>query len=132
MVRKYFLICLFLFVNSNLFSQTNNFFIGKVFDSVTREPLPFTTIILKESGLGVFSNADGSFKISCNPDFKYDSLIITYIGYKRTAIAVKNLEQNSVRKIYLKPAIIQLAEVVVIAKHKKLLPVTVVRRAKYQ
>jgi len=120
---------LFLMLSFNLFAQTNNFLIGKVVDSVTLEPLPFSTIVLKDNNLGVFSNADGSFKISSNPNFQSDSLIITFIGYQRTAIHVKNLNENSIRKIYLKPINIQLADVEVVAKRKKITSATIVRRA---
>lgn len=120
---------LLLFLSTNLFAQSDNFLIGKIIDSVTKEPLPFATIVLKKNSLGVFSNADGSFKISNNPNFQSDSLIITFIGYKRTAIAVKSMEENSVRKIYLKPSPIQLAEIEIVARHKKLNSETVVRRA---
>jgi len=116
-------------IGSVLHAQSNNSLIGKVVDCVTLDPLPFTTVLLKENKLGVYANADGSFKISSNPVFQSDSLIITFIGYKRTAIAVKNLKENSVKTICLKPVSIQLAEIKVVAKQKKLNSETVVRRA---
>jgi len=129
MARKFLLISLLFFLSSNLLAQSDNFLVGKVFDAVTKEPLPFATIVLKKNCLGVFSNADGSFKISNNPDFQTDSLIITFIGYQRTAIAIRSMEENSIRKIYLKPSTIQLAEIEIVARHKKLNSKTIVRRA---
>lgn len=100
MKRNLFLICLFCLVNSiPAFTQSTDFLDGKVINSATLEPLPFATIVVKDKNLGVFSNADGDFKIANNAKFQSDSLIITFIGFTRRAISFKNLSEEKVNKI---------------------------------
>ncbi|MCX6239684.1 MAG: carboxypeptidase-like regulatory domain-containing protein [Bacteroidia bacterium] len=130
MKRQLFLICLFWLVNSiQLFSQSISFLSGKVINSVTLEPLSFATIALKENRLGVFSNDDGDFKIAGNPKFQSDSLIITFIGFRRYTIPFKNLSEDKVNKIYLTPISFKLSEVKVVASRKMINSETIIRRA---
>lgn len=112
-----------------LFSQPADFLTGKVLNSVTGEPLPFASILVKNSNLGVFSNADGDFRIANNPIFQRDSLLISFIGFKRFSMPFKKLREGKTNIIYLKPADFQLSEVNVVADAKKLNPKSIIRRA---
>ena len=124
------LMCLVWHTNSALlFSQSTDYFDGKVINSITFEPIPFATIWLKNSQLGVFANAEGDFKIIRNPEFQEDSLIITCIGYKQYTLSFKDLSDKEVNRIYLAPAIYEIGEVKVIAYRKNLSSVTIIRRA---
>jgi len=130
MKRNLFLICLFCLVNSiPAFTQSTDFLDGKVINSATLEPLPFATIVVKDKNLGVFSNADGDFKIANNAKFQSDSLIITFIGFTRRAISFKNLSEEKVNKIYLQPVSLELSEVKVVASRKMINSETIVRKA---
>jgi len=130
MKRNLFLICLFFLINSiPAFAQSSGFVDGKVINSVTLEPLPFATIVVKDKSLGVFSNADGDFKIANNAKFESDSLIITFVGFKRRAISFKNLSADRVNKIYLKPVSLEISEVKIVASRKMINPETIIRRA---
>jgi hypothetical protein len=127
---KYVLICLFWQINSILvFSQSVEYINGKIINSVTLEPVPFTTIRLKNNQLGVFANSAGDFKVVRFPEIMDDSLIITCIGFIRYSILFKDLSEKDVNKIYLAPAIYGLGEVEVLASRKKINPVLVVSRA---
>lgn len=77
-----------------LFSQSIDYFDGKVIKSITFEPVPFATIWLKNNQLGVFANAEGDFKVIRNPKFQDDSLIITCIGFKQYALSFKDLTKK--------------------------------------
>lgn len=112
-----------------LFSQSIDYFDGKVIKSITFEPVPFATIWLKNNQLGVFANAEGDFKVIRNPKFQDDSLIITCIGFKQYALSFKDLNEKEVNRIYLTPAIYEIGEVKVIAYRKKLGSVSIIRRA---
>jgi hypothetical protein len=112
-----------------LLSQTSGYIVGKVLNSSTSVPVPFATVRLKTNQLGVFANAEGDFKISHNPQFQTDSLIITCIGFKQYSLPFKDLNIKSVNKIYLTPAIYQLGEVKVLAYQRKLGSVTIIGRA---
>jgi hypothetical protein len=128
--NKIFTICIISLVNSVfLLSQTVNYFTGKVINPATSEPVPFAAITLKNNKLGVFANAEGDFKIINNPEFQYDSLIITCIGYKRSSLSFRDLNNRLVNKIFLTPSIYPLGEVNVLASRRKLSSVEIIGKA---
>lgn len=112
-----------------LFPQSPYFFSGKVINSVTAKPVPFATIKLKNNQLGVYANADGDFKVSLNPEFQDDSLLITCIGYKENSVAYKDLSNIKENRILLLPVVYGLGEVSVVASRKKQSSLAIIRRA---
>ena len=130
MRKHFYLICLLgLVISTQIFAQSNNYFTGKVINSVTKEALPFASVWLKHNKLGVTTNADGGFKISNNPDFGSDSLIVTFIGFKRTAVAFDKLIGGKTNSIYLKPSNIKLIDVDIVASAKNLDSKAIIRKA---
>jgi CarboxypepD_reg-like domain len=112
-----------------LFPQSPYFIAGKVINSVTTKPVPFATIKLKNNHLGVYANADGDFKVSLNPDFQDDSLLITCIGFKENSVAYKDLSNIKENRILLLPVVYGLGEVSVVASRKKQSSLAIIRRA---
>ena len=112
-----------------LFSQSPYFITGKIINSATAKPVPFATIKLKNNHLGVYANADGDFKVSLNPDFQDDSLLITCIGFKENSVAFKDLSNIKENRILLLPVVYGLGEVSVIASRKKQSSLAIIRRA---
>ena len=82
----YVLIVFAVFFSHNGRAQT--IITGKVFDVKTKEPLPFVNVIIKGTTVGATSDFDGNFQI--NTSQKGDSIIGTYIGYKRFSAAITN------------------------------------------
>lgn len=81
----------FFLVVSNFFAQTR--IKGKVLNATTKEPLPFVNIIFKNTPNGGSSDFDGNFDIETSSNS--DSLIASYIGYKRTSVKIKrNVSQS--------------------------------------
>ena len=62
---------------------------GKVAEAGTNEPLPFASIILKFSGKGMTSNADGYFTL-LNIPFDTTTIRVSYIGYNAREIKLSN------------------------------------------
>lgn len=83
---------------------------GKIFDSETKEPIPYANISYQHSMIGTISEMDGGFFLSTlNPT---DSLLITSVGYEVVRKPIKKgIKQDFV--IWLKPSSIALEEVVV-------------------
>ncbi len=54
---------------------------GKVFDSESKEPLPFVPVLIKGTTVGSTTDFDGNYSITT--DKKGDSLISTYVSYKK-------------------------------------------------
>jgi len=83
-LKYYYFFIAFLF-SCITFSQT--IISGKVFDAKTKEPLPFVNVILKGTNSGATSDFDGNFTI--NTKLPGDSIIASYVGYKRFSAPVK-------------------------------------------
>jgi hypothetical protein len=90
---RYILYCLvisLLFV-ANTFSQTR--VNGKILDAKTKEPLPFVNVIFKDTKNGATSDFDGNYDITTVADA--DSIVASYIGYKRSAVKInRNINQS--------------------------------------
>jgi len=62
---------------------------GKIIDKATKEPLPFTSLSLKEEQTGALSNEFGVFQLPGPLKNEKDSLIVMALGYEHLAIAVE-------------------------------------------
>src|SRR3954465_2296498 len=62
---------------------------GTVTDATTGKPLPYTTVGLKKSLVGVVTNEQGEFDLYLPDNSESDTLLVNAFGYRRQAIAVK-------------------------------------------
>lgn len=62
---------------------------GKIIDGENSDPLPFATIGLKNKGKGTITNSNGIFGLKIIPEQFRDTLVISYLGYVRREIPVK-------------------------------------------
>ncbi|WP_046244017.1 carboxypeptidase-like regulatory domain-containing protein [Hymenobacter terrenus] len=86
---------------------------GVIIDKDTKEPLPFSSIGLKNEQVGALSNEHGQFVVpapSKNPD---DSLVIIALGYARRAVYVKRDVNVPNLTIEVPKRVVQLGNVVV-------------------
>src|SRR5450759_1431220 len=103
-----------------IYCQQPDYIRGKVIDSKTSQPVPFATVHLKNSQVGVISNAEGDFRILNNPGFQSDSLIVSCIGFHRLSVAFSNLKTAGMNNLKLVPYIYSLNEVSVTARKRRL------------
>lgn len=82
---------------------------GVVFDSETKEPLPFTNIAVAGQYKGTVSNIEGHFVLDRTGLDPNDTILFSYVGYETRRIIVEDLKRKS--KIYLRPITINLKEV---------------------
>lgn len=75
------------FILSSFAYAQNTVISGKVFDAKTKEPLPFVNVVLKGSTAGATSDFDGNYQI--NTSQKGDSIVASYVGYKKFSAPVK-------------------------------------------
>jgi len=121
---------LILFSHFTVHSQSSDFIYGRLIDSDSGEEIPFATIMVKDLGKGVISNAQGDFSIPKAIQNQNDTLIISCIGYTSKYVNLKNLKKHELNTIALKVAIISLDEVVIKAKKvKSLSPYKIVKRS---
>ena len=112
-----------------IYCQQPDYIRGKVIDSKTSGPVPFATVRLKNSQVGVISNAEGDFRILNNPGFQSDSLIVSCIGFHRLSVAFSKLKTSETNNLKLVPNIYRLKEVSVTARKKRLSPQIIIGRA---
>jgi hypothetical protein len=112
-----------------IYCQQPDYIRGKVFDSKTSEPIPFATVRLKNSQVGVISNAEGDFRILNNPGFHSDSLIVSCIGFHKLSVAFNTLKTSGINNLQLIPNIYSLNEVRVTARKRRLNPEIIIARA---
>jgi len=85
---------------------------GVIFDDETFEPLPFATVGLKNKGRGTVSNNNGEFGMKITSDLINDTLSVSYLGYLRMEIPVKQVSGNNF-KISMKREFISIPEIII-------------------
>jgi hypothetical protein len=115
--------------NPLIYCQQPDFIRVKVIDSKTSEPVPYATVRLKNSRIGVISNAEGDFRILNNSEFQTDSLIVSCLGFHRLSVAFNTLKTSGINHIRLLPRINPLNEVSENAGKRTPLPENIIDRA---
>jgi len=132
MKKLFFLISSALLFSINhpvIYCQQLDYIRGKVIDSKTSEPVSFAAVHLKNSQFGIYSNAEGDFRILNDPGFQTDSLIVTCIGYYRLTVAFSVLKTSKMNNLKLVRNIRGLSEVRVTARKRRLDPEIIIARA---
>lgn len=104
-----YLVLPLLFISTVSFSQTIS---GNIIDKDTEENISFANVQIGEN-YGVITNDEGRFEIAVDRFKASDSLVFSFLGYARQAIAIKDFTQNDV---YLVPTANTLDEVYLINK----------------
>ena len=86
---------------------------GTIVDRDTKEPLPFTSIGLKNEQIGALSNEHGQFIVPAPSKNADDSLVVVALGYSRRAVLVKRGVAVSSLTIEVPKRAIELSNVVV-------------------
>jgi hypothetical protein len=131
MMIKHLIFISFLFSinHAAIYCQHSDYITGKVIDSKTSQPVSYATIRLKNSGVGIHTNAEGDFRIMNSPEFQSDSLIVTCIGFRRLSLAFTVLKMSEINNLKLKANIYGLNEVKVTARKRRLSPEIIIARA---
>lgn len=106
-MKKILLVC-FLFVSALTVLAQEKVFTGKVISATDGSPLPGVNVILKGTGIGSVTNADGSFSISVPQSGAV--LMFSFIGLKAQEVDVTGKASMDVR---MEDDATQLSEVVV-------------------
>ena len=95
--------------------------IGQIVDAETNKSLPYVNIGVIGKNVGTVSWIDGSFHLQIPTNLDSEELKISMVGYEAMIFKVSEIRRilRTKPKIYLKPAIIDLKEVVVMPKFRK-------------
>ncbi|MBK8368106.1 MAG: carboxypeptidase-like regulatory domain-containing protein [Bacteroidetes bacterium] len=84
---------LLILVSMTFYAQTYTIS-GKVFDSESKEPLPFVPVLIKGTTVGGTTDFDGNYSITTSK--LGDSIVATYVSYKKLTRAIKRGESQVV------------------------------------
>jgi len=115
MIKKNCLVLLFIMGTPFLIYAQKNI-PGQVFDSVTKETLPFVTIKFGDSGHGTVASLEGKFEIPAAYADTVSWIEISHLGYRSKKITLPLHNPN----IYLQPENRALNEVVVKPPYEKM------------
>lgn len=104
-VLFFFLLPLFLFGQETVVK-------GRVTDAVTNEPIPYANVRFRGSTNGVACDFDGFFTLRSSKP--YDSIRVSYLGYKTRAKKVKTFTNQTI-DFQLQPDAVSLSAIVVTA-----------------
>jgi hypothetical protein len=85
---------------------------GIVLDAKTREPLPFTNIVVLGQKKGSISNSEGYYVLNLDSISPADTILFSYMGYEPLMIRAEKLLRRS--RIMMHPTAIDLKEVEVL------------------
>lgn len=89
---------------------------GKVTDANTNEALPFVNVRFNDCKIGTITDFSGKYKLETK--INVDSIIVSYLGYKKQIIKIKK-NSYQIIDIKLEPSSLTLDEVVVAADKRR-------------
>ena len=110
-----------LLISQTCFSQLS--LSGRVEEANTHEPLPLASVVLKYSGKGTSTNADGFFTLLNIPS-DTSTLRVSYIGYNSSEVKLSSATFEGKLTIVLQPSAATLSEVEVKADAFQFINVT--------
>jgi CarboxypepD_reg-like domain len=113
-MRILLLASLFLFDIPEIRGQDEYFVLkGELKNSRTKEEVPWASLFIKGTSLGVPSNQRGVFEFSIDTQYAGDSLVISALGYQRISFLIQDLKKNEYSILKLNEKTYQLNEVTV-------------------
>jgi hypothetical protein len=98
-------------LNTSLYAQEQRLISGTIEDAVTKLPIPFATITLKNALIGTVSNENGKFDLYIPQEITDDRLLAICLGYQYQDFDLTTIQSPIV--INLIPSTVELKEVTV-------------------
>jgi len=112
-MKKLNIFLLILAASSGTFGQDYTSISGRIIDIETKEPLPFATINIQDTQIGVVTNQEGFFDFSFSSDYQKDSLTTSMVGYESLTLSIHSLLNKETIELSMKTKPYVLKEVVV-------------------
>jgi len=85
-------------------------FSGRVLDREEKDVLPYTSISILRSNIGIISNTDGDFELKIPESMKQDTVLFSCLGYRQYRQPISEIVDKNYT-IYLQPTAVQLKEI---------------------
>jgi len=110
LMRGYFIALFLIFACLPNYSQSIS---GRVFDNITKNPLPFANVFFNGTTIGTYTNDFGKFDLIVPKNGRFP-LAVSAIGYESVLLSDYSTDQSL--SIFMNPKIYELDEVTVTAK----------------
>jgi len=107
-LKTFFFTIVLLVFGLQIMAQNEAIIRGVVMDADSKEPLPYTNIIVLHKNIGTISNEKGEFSMDISVLSPNDSISFQYIGYAVNKMLIAQLDTASM--VYLKEELINLSE----------------------
>ncbi|GEM_PF-700295 len=106
-------------INKRIYSERT--ITGRVIDLETQEPLPFASVFIDNSTLGVATDLEGNFHIDNIPDIGFN-LVVSYVGYESKTISFNYKQEvenrNFIIEMEIDPIALESIQVIGEARRK--------------
>ncbi|MFA6403162.1 MAG: carboxypeptidase-like regulatory domain-containing protein [Salinivirgaceae bacterium] len=106
-------------VNDSIGYSKYLFVSGTIVNNSNKEPLPFTSIAIKNNFIGGISNESGFFSLKIPISFFYDTLVFSYLGFYNLEMPIRDIPKNGL--IFLSEGQISIQEIIVRSKDPRLI-----------
>src|SRR5215212_8742057 len=89
---------------------------GIVRDKISKKPIEYANIGIKEKAIGTVCNSSGQFELLIPNNLKNNTLSISHLGYKEFELIPSKEKDLSELEIYLEPAAFELRELTISAQ----------------
>lgn len=121
---KIYSLTVLILLSLNLSSQNIS---GKVVRTDTEKSIPFASVAIEGTTLGMVTNFEGLFNLDISADYINSKLIVSCIGFKEQKFEIIDIYGNNNLIIKLESTNVEIDEVVV--EQKSLLPYTILKKA---
>jgi len=104
---RFQLLFLLTLIFTNAFSQPT-VVIGRVIDQDSRQPIPFVSVVYKNTQIGALTDTLGMFQITSKA--KVDSIKFSTVGYISETVGIKSAQANNL-EVTLKSDLVKISEV---------------------
>ena len=121
---KIYSLTVLILLSLNLSSQNIS---GKVVRTDNEKSIPFASVAIEGTTLGMVTNFEGLFNLDISADYINSKLIVSCIGFKEQKFDIIDIYGNNNLTIRLESTNVEIDEVVV--EQKSLLPYTILKKA---
>lgn len=87
-----------------------NLYKGEVYDSDSKKPLVFASLMVEKSNISTITNTEGEFSLKVPSDMVDANVVIAFLGYKTKTITLKELS-NGNNRIAMDISVTELSEI---------------------
>jgi len=101
-------------ISESIMNSAPRFIIARavVKDALTKEPIPYVSASIEESGIGTITNQSGEFMLKLAQSDTCRNILFSHVGYNQQTVPIRFFSDNPV-DIYMQTKLVPLREVLI-------------------